>query len=90
MDSIFYMNIPIQMISCTDTNGRITPMRFRFRDKSGELTTIQISHILDSEQQNSRIHASFTCEAEVFGMKKIFTLHYNYSSHSWSLTKINL
>ena len=37
MESILCVDIPVQMISCTDTNGKITPMRFRFRDKTGEL-----------------------------------------------------
>ncbi|MDE7176344.1 MAG: hypothetical protein K2O59_00845 [Lachnospiraceae bacterium] len=33
MESILCINIPVQMISCTDTDGKITPMRFRFKDK---------------------------------------------------------
>lgn len=90
MESVFCINTPVQMISCTDTDGKITPMRFRFRDKDGEITTIQIRRILESEQKINRIYASFTCEAEVFGMKKLFDLHYNYSSHAWFLTKVAL
>lgn len=42
MDSVFMIDIPVQMISCTDTNGRITPMRFRFRDKNTEIVTVEI------------------------------------------------
>ncbi len=90
MESAFCINIPVQMISCTDTDGKITPMRFRFRDKEGEITTIQIRRILESEQKVNRIYASFTCEAEVFGMKKLFDLHYNYSSHAWFLARVGL
>lgn len=88
MESIFCINIPVQMISCTDTDGKITPMRFRFHDKDGELTTVQISHILNREQKTDRFHADFTCESEIFGMKKTFSLRYNYSDHKWSLTGI--
>ena len=90
MESVFCINIPVQMISCTDTDGKITPMRFRFRDKNGEIITVQISHILNSEQKRNCIHATFTCEAEVFGTKKTFILQYNYSAHEWSLSRIYL
>lgn len=58
MESIFCINIPVQMISCTDTDGKITPMHFRFQDKSGNLNTIQISRILKSEQKTNHIHTS--------------------------------
>lgn len=70
MKSIFCINIPVQMISCTDTDGKITTMRFRSQDKTGTITTIQISRILKNEQKNNHIRASFTCEAEMFGMEK--------------------
>ena len=90
MESIFCINIPVQMIACTDTDGKITPIRFRFQDKTGNLTTIQISRILKSEQKANHFHATFTCEAEVSGLKKIFDLYYNYSDHAWSLRKISL
>lgn len=90
MESIFCTNIPIQMISCTDTDGMITPLRFCFRDNTAELITVQIIHILNSEQKINKFHASFTCEAEVFGMKKLFDLHYNDSSHARSLIRVGL
>lgn len=35
MESILCIDTPVQMISCTDTNGKITPMRFRFQDRTG-------------------------------------------------------
>lgn len=61
MESILCINIPVQMISCTDTDGKITPLRFRFRDNSGELITVQINHVLNSEQKINKFYASFTC-----------------------------
>lgn len=61
MESILCINIPVQMISCTDTDGKITPLLFRFRDNSGELITVQINHVLNSEQKINKFYASFTC-----------------------------
>lgn len=42
MENILCIDIPVQMISCTDTDGKITPLRFRFRDNNGEIITITI------------------------------------------------
>lgn len=59
MESILCVDIPVQMISCTDTNGKITPMRFRFRDKTGELVTITIDKILARDQDRNRVGRIF-------------------------------
>jgi len=88
MESILQINIPVQMISCTDTNGRITPIRFRFRDKDETIVTVTIDKILQSEQNINRIGAEFQCEAFVQGMKRSFTLSYNYAAHEWHLSRI--
>ena len=90
MESILQIDIPVQMISCTDTNGRITPLRFRFRDKTGELITVPIEKILKSEQDISRIGAEYQCEASIHGMKRFFTLRYNYAAHEWRLSRIRV
>ena len=42
VESILCVDIPVQMISCTDTNGKITPLIFRFKDKTGELISVTI------------------------------------------------
>ena len=49
LESILCVNIPVQMISCTDTDGKITPIRFRFRDKTGELVTVTVEKVLSEE-----------------------------------------
>ena len=78
------------MISCTDTDGKITPMRFRFRDKNGELTTIEIDKILSWDQDRNRVGASFSCSAQICGSRKIFRLRYSYLSHEWRLCRLHL
>ena len=59
MESILCVDIPVQMISCTDTNGKITPMRFRFRDKTGELITITIDKVLSEDQDRNKVGVNF-------------------------------
>ena len=53
MESILCIDLPVQMISCTDTDGTITPMRFRFRDRNGEIMTVTIDKILTADQDKN-------------------------------------
>ncbi len=88
MESILCVDIPVQMISCTDTNGKITPMRFRFRDRNGELVTINIEKVISTDQQHSSLGANFVCTASLYGIQKTFQLRYNYYAHEWRMSKI--
>lgn len=90
VESILCVDIPVQMISCTDTNGKITPMRFRFRDKTGEVITVIIDEILSENQGDNRIGANFSCSATIYGSKKTFSLWYNYFAHEWRLSRLYL
>ena len=88
MESILCIDIPVQMISCTDTDGKITPLRFRFRDKNGELITITIEKILSTDQDRNRVGIHFSCTATLYGTQKKFTLWYSYTSHEWRMSQL--
>ncbi len=90
MESILCVNIPVQMISCTDTNGKITPMRFRFRDKTGELVAVTIDKVLSEDQDRNRVGINYSCAATVFGSKKTFTLWYSYFAHEWHISHLHV
>lgn len=88
MESILCVDLPVQMISCTDTDGKITPMRFRFRDKNGELVTVTIDKVMSEDQDRNRIGVNFSCNAVVYGTEKTFHLWYNYFAHEWRLSRL--
>lgn len=90
METILCVDIPVQMISCTDTDGKITPLRFRFRDKNGELITITVDKVLSEDQDHNRVGANYTCSAIVHGTKKTFRLWYNYFAHEWRLSRLQV
>lgn len=90
MESILCIDIPIQMISCTDTDGKITPMRFRFRDKTGELITVTIDKVLSEDHDRNKVGVNFSCAARVHGTRKIFTLWYSYFAHEWHLSRLHI
>lgn len=90
MESILCIDIPVQMISCTDTNGKITPIRFRFRDKTGEIITVKVEKVLSDDQDKNRVGANFTCVAPIHGTQKTFNLRYNYYAHEWHLSRLHV
>ena len=89
MESVLYTDIPVQMISCTDTDGKITPVRFRFRDRNGEIVTIKIDQVLSSNQEHGSPGADFVCCSSLYGVRKTFHLRYNYYIHRWRMTCIS-
>lgn len=90
MESILCVDIPVQMISCTDTEGKITPIRFRFRDRTGEIITVTIDKVLSDDQDRNRVGANFSCAAVIHGAQKTFSLWYNYFSHEWRLSRLHV
>lgn len=90
METILCLDIPVQMISCTDTNGKITPLRFRFRDKNGELTTVMIHQILKEHAECRAAGVTYTCLARLYGTPKTFDLRYSYYSHEWKLSRMHI
>lgn len=88
METILCIDTPVQMISCTDTNGKITPMRFRFRDRNGELITVNIDEVISTDQKQGSLGANFICKASLYGTQKIFRLRYNYYAHEWRMASI--
>jgi len=77
------------MLSFTDTNGKITPIRFRFADRDGELITVKIENIISYEQRARNLGVSYECTATFYGASKHFTLYYNSFSGTWVLSRIS-
>ena len=55
----------VQMIFCTDTNGRITPMRFRFRDRNDEIITVEIDSVCKGSKVFSNLTSRFLYQVGV-------------------------
>lgn len=90
MESILNLCINIQMISVTDTNGVIHPVRFRFRDKTGEIVTVNIKTVEKSDQGQNNFNINFLCTAIIDNILKRFELRYSISQHKWFLSKIQI
>ena len=89
MESMIIIDIPIQMIFCTDTDGKITPLRFRFQNKNNELITIDVSSVDTRQLEENKALAKFVCSANMYGIRKTFVLTYNLCLHQWKMVKIS-
>ena len=88
MDTYVVTNIPIQIISYTDVDGKVTPMRFRFTDIDGSKVTVNIDRIISSDQAKSKIGATFECASTMYGTERRFKLYYSSISRMWVVEKI--
>jgi hypothetical protein len=88
MESVLSIDIPVQMISCTDTDGRITPLRFRFRDRDGELITVRVDHVVSTER--NEVGVTCTCSATFYGEEKQFVLWYSFLARRWRLSRLKI
>lgn len=81
---------PIEVISVTNFDGEVQPLRFRIIGKDEELNTVRILRIYKVEQ--SRIAGIqtriYTCEIQVGDTARICELRYSIDSTRWDLYKI--
>jgi len=73
---------PIEMVSWTDTSGKINPVRFRIANKDESISEIKIDKVISVE--NEKLAGNFmrvyTCQSVIKGAERIFELKYELSS----------
>ncbi len=84
------MNIPVQMISVCDYDGRIRPIRFRFEDSEHCMRTVRIQEVVtEKEIQYVGVEAfAYVCRACTEGSQKMYELRYSVRTHKWVLFNI--
>lgn len=88
MESQIATSIPIQMIACTDTDGKITPLRFRFKNSEGEIVSVNIEHIISIGTLARNLGASFVCCSTIDGIQKQYELFLSAFTGKWIISKI--
>lgn len=81
---------PIQMISWTEENGRIHPLRFKIEGTDGDRHVYKIEKIYTSDLEKiagNKVY-KFTCEININGINKICELRYDLESCRWNLFKL--
>lgn len=79
----------VEMISHFSEDGKINPIKFRFKDNE-VYVIVKINKIITTKLEalcgNKML--IFTCSAIVNNVEKIFEIKYDIEGHSWLLYKI--
>lgn len=81
------VSIPIQMISGTDTTGKITPIRFRFQTAEDIIENIDIQKVISRDEKNyvGIREKQFLCMVQINDVQRIVEIRYNVESQKWKL-----
>lgn len=83
------VNIPVQMVSVTDRDGKITPLWFRFENEDHVIEKIDIEHVLSRNSTSIvGIHEKkFICTAVFGDIRHTFEIRYNIGTQKWQIFK---
>ena len=84
IDEERYMRIA--MIFCTEADGKITPLRFKYQEKDETRVTVNVDAIRSRKQIPNGI--SFDCYVTANGIRKLVTLICYPSELIWVMPKI--
>ena len=81
------VNIPIQLLSVTDRDGRITPLWFRLETKEHEIRKFRIVDIISRGEKNyvGIKEKQFVCRIRQKGMSKTLEMRYNTATQKWRI-----
>lgn len=81
---------PIKMISVSEFDGVLTPLKFQLKNEEKELITIKVDNIVlrDQEKLAGSKMLVFRCQSEIDGVLKTFELKYELANCKWYLYKM--
>lgn len=78
---------PVAVISCTESDGKVTPMRFKYSEKDETRVTVNIQEIRNRKAVKGGL--GFTCLVTAYGRQKLVTLIFYTEQHIWVMPKIS-
>lgn len=80
----------VKMISVSEENGILTPLKFQIKNEEKEYVTIKIDNICDRAEERLAGNKMqiFKCQSEIEGSLKVFELKYELNTCKWYLYKM--
>ncbi|NNU78584.1 hypothetical protein [Clostridium estertheticum] len=80
----------VEMVSWTDTNGIINPIRFRIANKDDSISVIKIDKVITrgNEKLAGNTMLVYKCQSVISELDRQYELKYELSSCKWILWKI--
>ena len=81
------VNIPIQMMTVTDTSGKMNPLRFRFEAADHHIETVMIEKTECRDESNYAgvREKRFICTAIVGKMRRVMEIRYHVGNQQWRI-----
>lgn len=81
---------PVKMISVSEEDGFVTPIKFQMKNEEKEYITVKIDSIVLREEEKLAGNRMliFRCQSNFSGLVKVFELKYELNSMKWYLYKI--
>lgn len=81
------VNIPIQMMSLTDRDGRITPQWFRLETEDHEIRMFQIIQVVSRAEKNYAgvREKQFVCKIKMGETSRTLEMRYSVMSQRWRI-----
>ncbi|MBZ9622823.1 hypothetical protein G9F71_008155 [Clostridium sp. FP2] len=81
---------PIGVVSWTDVNGNINPVRFRITNEDESYSVIKIDKVIcvDKEKLAGNNMLVYKCQSAIDGVEKLYEIKYEFNSCRWILFKI--
>ncbi len=88
--SVYYVNIPVQMFCAMDTNGRISPLRFRYETKEHTVETVRVERVIEQGEGHfvGLREKQYICAVEMYDRQRIVEVRYNMDSQKWRISRI--
>ena len=82
--------LPIEMVSYTDKQGYIKPIRFRMQVEDEPMQVIKIDKVIvkETEKFAGNIMIVYKCQSLIDGFIKLFEIKYEIATCKWILFKI--
>ncbi len=81
------MNIPIQMMSLTDRDGRITPQWFRLETQDHKIQMCRIEQVVSRGEKKyvGVREKQFVCKIRMGGVCRTLEMRYSVESQKWRI-----
>ena len=81
------VNIPVQLLSVTDRDGKITPLWFKLETEEHEIKKYKIEDIVSRGEKNyvGIKEKQFVCRIEQGGMCITLEMRYNTVTQKWRI-----
>ena len=82
-------NIPIQMMSLTERDGRITPQWFRLETEEHEIRLYRIEQVVSRDEKRyvGIREKQFICKIKMGDMRKTLEVCYNVEIQRWRIVQ---